>query len=92
MPQNNTYKYLSIVLAVIALIFAVLYFIKPSETITDTLGDIQAKARDCQAKILVWQSTNSAGSSGTTSIAAQADLNDILNQCKNDFENSQEKL
>ena len=89
MPQNNTYKYLSIVLGIVALIFAILYFTKPTDKVTDTLGDIATQAQQCNTKIAAWQAANGQS---TTSADARADLNNILEECKKGFENSQDKI
>ncbi len=88
--NNNTYKYLSIVLAIIAIIFAVLYFTKPSEPVSDTLNGISDDAAECRADLADWQQRNSGQASTTEN--AREELSDILKNCQDIFQNSQEKL
>ncbi len=90
MEQNNTYKYLSVVLAIIAIVFAVLYFTKKSDTVTETFQDVSTKAAECRTKIADWQQMN--GGKATTTEDAREDLMNILNDCQDTFQNSQERI
>ncbi len=90
MEQNNTYKYLSIILAIIAVIFAVLYFTKPSEPVTETISDVSAEAAMCRDNIAAWRQANSNMS--TTSEQARAELMTILEECEEILADSQERI
>ena len=90
MEQANTYKYLSIFLAIIAIIFAVLYFTKPSQPVSETFGDISADFQECRTEITAWQQANSGQVAVTTE--AREQLNDILENCKDTSEDSSDKL
>ncbi len=88
--HHNTYKYLSILFAIVAIIFAVLYFTKPSAPVTETLGDISASVQECSARVEVWQKAN-GGKSTTTEVAA-AQLQNILKDCEEIFKGVDSKL
>lgn len=91
MPQNsNMYRNLSIVLGIIAIIFAVLYFTKPNQTVTETFNDISADSKVCSDKVAAWQAANISKS--TISVEAQAELKGILDDCKSGFEDSKAKI
>ncbi len=78
-------------LGVVALVFIVLYFTKPSEKVNTTLDDIAVKAKECQTKVAAWQSVN--GTQGATASAqAKTELDNILKDCNATFEASQNKL
>jgi len=89
---NNTYKYLSIALAIIAIIFAVLYFTKQSQPVSDTYKDISSDVKDCQEQIANWQKVNGTVATATTSQAARSELEGILSKCQGLVGDSQEKL
>lgn len=80
MEQNNTYKYLAIVLAVVAIIFAVLYFTKTSQPASDSLGDATAGIEECRNSIAQWRQENS--NQASTTAEGRADLQAILEQCE----------
>jgi hypothetical protein len=90
MQTNNTYKYLSIILAIIALIFAILYFTKPTAPVMDTIGDITADVKACRDDLAAWQQAHSG--QATTSDTEKAELNTIIEKCKNTLENSQDNI
>ena len=87
---SNTYKYLAIVFAIIAIIFAVLYFTKPSQPVSETFGEITADAEACKVKLETWQ--KSYGGLATTTVEVRAELEGILEDCKDVFEDSQDKI
>lgn len=90
METNNSYKYLSIVLAIIAIVFAFLYFTKPNDTITETLGDISADFQECSTKLSMWRQTH--GPTITITAEARAELDAILDKCRATTEDSEEKI
>jgi len=90
MQENNTYKYLSILLAIIAIVFAVLYFLNPTQPVSNTVDDIAIEIQACKDNIAKWQ--QSQAGQATTSLEAQEGLNDILENCKGVIETSQDSL
>jgi regulatory protein YycI of two-component signal transduction system YycFG len=80
MEQDNTYKYLSIVLAIIAIIFAVLYFTKETQPASESLGDASAQVEMCRDNIAKWRMENSNQS--TTTLSARSELMAILEDCE----------
>lgn len=80
MEQNNTYKYLSIALAVIAIIFAILYFTKTTQPATDSIGDASTNIETCRNSIATWRQANS--NQATTTEQGRADLMAILEDCE----------
>ena len=90
MQENNTYKYLSIVLAIVALIFAVLYFTKPSEPVSETFDDISASVEECNAKVETWQKANAG--KPTTTQAATEELQNILKDCEGILQEVDDKI
>ncbi len=88
--NNNTYKYLSIVLAIIAIIFAVLYFTKPSEPVSETFDEISANVGECRTQLDAWRAAN--GGQATTTEQARNELMSILENCESIFEESQEQI
>lgn len=90
MQENNTFKYLSIVLAIVALILAVLYFTKPSQPVSETFSDISTQAQECTLKIEAWQKEN--GGKATIPVEARNSLDVILKSCQATFEDVQDKI
>ncbi len=89
-PQNNMYKYLSVVLAIIAVVFAVLYFTKPSDRVSETYQDISSEAGECRSRLADWQEARVA--SATTTEADRDELMTILDDCKDTFTDAQERI
>lgn len=90
MQENNIYKYLSIVFAIIAIIFAILYFTQPTQPVSDTLSDTSENVRTCRDNIAAWQQAHMG--QATTSAEDRADLEEILGDCKNAIESAQADL
>jgi hypothetical protein len=90
MEPNTTYRNLSIVLAIIALIFIVLYFTKPSEPVSETFSDMNEKISSCQQQLIDWRSKYSAQSTSTEQ--SRSELDAILDDCQDIFEDSQEQI
>lgn len=89
MEPNNTYKYLSIVLAIIAIIFAVLYFTKPVPEVTDTLNDVTAQMTECRNRLSAWRSQYNDSTSTTES---QSAFDDVIEFCQNATSAAQESI
>lgn len=89
MDQNNTYKYLSVVLAIIAIVFAVLYFTKDTP-VSETYNEISADVQGCWNQLFDWQRVN--GTLSTTTEQARNDLMSILEDCQDTFEDTEKKL
>lgn len=79
MEPNNTYKYLSVVLAIIAIIFAVLYFTKTTAPATETLDDTADRLTDCRNDITDWQMQYGQA---TSTVESRAALETVLTNCK----------
>lgn len=88
--ENNTYKWISLVLAIVAIVFAVLYFTKPSEPVSETFNDISAQAQMCRDEVSSWQARH--GAQATTTQAQRDELSSILDECRQIFENVEEKI
>jgi hypothetical protein len=88
--HHNTYKYLSILFAIIAVIFAVLYFTKPSAPVSEILSDISASVQECNVRVETWQKANAGQPTTTESAAAQ--LQSILKDCEEIFKGADSKI
>ncbi|MDO8729106.1 MAG: hypothetical protein Q7K26_04440 [bacterium] len=78
MPKENMYRNVSIVLGIVAIVFAVLFFTKDEKT-SDSLETASDKLSECRDNIATWQSKNKTG---PLSVEAQGELSGILNDCK----------
>lgn len=78
MPKENIYKNLSIVLGIVAIVFAVLFFTKNEKT-SDSLETASDKLSECRENIATWQNKNKTG---LLTIEAQGELSGILDDCK----------
>ncbi len=87
--MENKYKYLSIVLAIIAIVFAVLYFTKPEPSVGDIYQGISTDVQKCSDKVAEWKNTYGTQASSTEK---QAALDEILKDCKDMLAVTQEKL
>ena len=78
MTNEARYKNIAIVLAIVAIVFAVLFFTKGNDKVSDTLEDVSNKLTECKDNIAEWQSKHSTA---TASDDAQKELSDILEDC-----------
>ena len=90
MNENNTYKYLSVVLAIIAIIFAILYFTRPTQPVSDTINEVSQRVTACRENMAAWQQANIG--SATTTQEDRDNLESILNDCIDAMESSVEEL
>jgi len=86
MEQNNTYKYLSVVLAIIAVAFAILYFTKSNQPVTNSIGDATDGIEECRNSIATWRLENSNQSTSTAD--SRAELQGILEDCEDILTNA----
>lgn len=89
MQQNNTYKYLTFIFAIVALVFAVLYFTKPEPTAQEIYGDATANLETCNKDLADWQTKYGATASSTEK---QEALDDILEDCQDILEDTSDTL
>lgn len=89
MQQNNTYKYLSLILAIVAIVFAVLYFTKPAPTVQDLYTEAQALVERCGADLAAWQEEYATSTAETEKKAA---LDAILEDCRDVLDQTSETL
>jgi len=87
--NNNTYKYLSVLFAIVAIVFAVLYFTK-SDTVEENFSEISDNAAECRNQLQAWQAENKG--KATTTPESRDDLQDILDNCSDLFEKSQSEV
>ncbi len=87
--EQNTYKYASIVLALIALIFAYLYFSKVEPNAGDLYQSVSDKVGECSEDITEWKTKYSDIASSTEK---QADLDKILENCQEVITEGQAQL
>ena len=85
MQQNNTYKYLTFIFAIVAIVFAALYFTKPESTIEDIYTDATTNLAECQDDLAAWQEQYGATASSTEK---QEALDDILADCQDVLEDT----
>jgi len=78
MPKENWYRNVAIVLGIVAIVFAVLYFTKNEKT-SDSLETASNKLSECRNNIAVWQNKNKTG---PLTVEAQGELSGILDDCK----------
>jgi len=88
MQQSSTYKYLSFLFAVIALVFAVLYFTKPEPTVEDIYTEATTGLESCNQKLGMWQHDYAT----TTATEKQAALDSILEDCRDTLSETSENL
>ncbi len=77
--QNDKYKYLSIALGIIAIVFVYLYFTKPEPNAGDLYQSVSDKVAECSKDIADWKTKYSAVASSSEK---QSDLSKILKNCK----------
>ncbi len=87
--DKPNYKYLSIALGVIALIFAVLYFNKPEPSVGDVYQNVSDRVSDCSKRVASW---NEKYGNQASSTDKQNALDDILEDCQEDIKGSGEDL
>jgi hypothetical protein len=85
MTEVNKYKYLSLVLGIIALLFAFLYFNQPDPTVGEVYENVETTVSDCSAEITQWQMDYKDTASSTEK---QEALDAILENCQTDLEKS----
>lgn len=88
--KEKTYRNLSIVLGLIAVVFVVLYLTDRSEPVSDTFSQTFNDVRTCKDNIAIWQ--QGVMSAGEVTAGDQAELNVILDNCKIAIETAQEKI
>lgn len=89
MPTDNTYKYLSLVLGLIAIVFAYLYFSQAEPTVSDVYENVGSNLQTCSDEITKWQ-TDYANEA--TSTEKQEALDDILKNCNDGLKKNNELL
>ena len=89
MDQVNTYKYLSIVLAITALVFAYLYFTKPPPTLSGVYENIGNDLESCSEGLASWKEDYGSEASST---AKQAALDAVLADCQAGLSESKDSL
>ncbi len=88
MDRTNTYKALMILFAIIAIVFAALYFTSKNDvSLSDTYEGISTDIRNCSERVAEWRAENS--NKATTTPAERADLEDILADCEETIRQNQ---
>jgi cell shape-determining protein MreC len=85
MSNENTYKYLSIALGIAALFFAFLYLMQPEPTVSDVYENVESNLAGCSEEISEWQEEYATA---TSSDEKQEALDEILENCQEDLEES----
>jgi hypothetical protein len=85
------YKYATWILAVVAVVLAVMLFMKPAEQpVVNTFDDISERVTKCRTDLTQWNVRNPA--TGSTSPQAAAELEDIMEDCENAIKESQKDI
>lgn len=87
--QPNHYKYLSIVLGIIAIVFAALYFTRPEPTIRDINENLGDRVQTCSAETTAWSEKYGKQASSTEK---QAALQAVLDKCQEELTKGQNTL
>jgi Sec-independent protein translocase protein TatA len=89
MGKEKLYKKMAIVFAIIALVFAVLFFTNDNSKISETLQNVSSRLGECRDNIAMWASRDN---SGTTTSDTERQLSDILRECSSAVEEAQEQI
>lgn len=89
MDQTTTYKYVSIALAIIALVFAFLYFTKPEATVGDIYESVGGNVTACNDALADWEATYGAQASSTEK---QNALEDAIADCTEELTEGEGRL
>ena len=80
MEQNNTYKYISIVLAIIVIILGWKMYMS-DESVSDGLDTMKESLTDCREELVAWQAEFTGNSD---SAEARAELESVLEMCSDE--------
>jgi hypothetical protein len=90
MNSQDTYKYVAAVLAIIAIIFMVLYFQKDPGSVPQSLEDIATNIENCRDNIAEWRAEY--GNNASTTPDGAEKLEDILSECGDSLKDGTEYL
>lgn len=88
--QASTYKWIAIVLAVVIVILAAVFFMQQPRSASDAFGDAVENLEECEARLASWNEANPGGVAANAE--AQAELDRLLAQCEQLLEEAQGQL
>jgi hypothetical protein len=77
--QNDKYKYVSIVLGIVAIVFAYLYFTKPEPTASELYQSVSDKVTVCSKDLAEWSTKYSKMASSSEK---QKAFDKVMENCK----------
>ncbi|MEK7511175.1 MAG: hypothetical protein AAB582_02985 [Patescibacteria group bacterium] len=83
------YKYLSIVLGIIAIVFAALYFMRPEPTVRDINENLGDRVESCSEELGKWDTKYG---DKPASAEKETALQDALNECSDELKKGQDTL
>lgn len=87
--QPSYYKYLSIVLGIIAIVFAGLYFMRSEPTIQDINKNLGDRVQSCSGEVSAW---NAKYANQASSSEKQKTLQTVLDKCHDELKKGQDTL
>ncbi|MBI4133211.1 hypothetical protein HY478_01205 [Candidatus Uhrbacteria bacterium] len=89
---EDRYKYLSLFLGILALLFLGLYITKSETSVTDILRSVNRDLGECEVRVRQWRMTYLTPPTQEISDDARRALDDILGDCQAIALESQEKI